>query len=395
VRTPTPAPEQLALWASDPWPTWREGRGELTEHGKRLATLMGRYYRDYVAAQGIVSAGGCPKRGDVYVYADLLQRTKVTAQGFIDGLAPGCHEDFQYRKNGDIDPLFHPVDGGVCKLDAVAAQTAVLARVDGNFANVLDRQREALSVLQSTLRSPKPSLCAASALAAGCSLEQLPTALVTASNGKSVNLSGALAIASTVSEIFLLEYTDARPASEVAWGRADLPRIQQMLALHDAAFDLTQRTPYLARLLGSALLSRVAATLTGRTVAGVTPDPAERDARVAIYVGHDTNLANLGGMLDASWALPGWQVNETPPAGAMIFELRETRDGEQRIYVSFAAQSAEQMRNATPLTLDNPPQRVPIRIAACSANATDSGCSVDGFVNAVASAVMPSCVASP
>jgi len=93
--------------------------------------------------------------------------------------------------------------------------------------------------------------------------------------------------------------------------------------------------------------------------------------------------------------LPGWQVNETPPAGAMVFELRETRDGQQRIYVSFIAQSAEQMRNATRLTVENPPQRVPIRIPACSANATDSGCSVDGFVNAVASAVMPSCVVNP
>jgi 4-phytase/acid phosphatase len=394
VRTPLPASSELALWAAQPWPGWREGRGDLTAHGKLLATLMGRYYRAYLSSQDLLDRDGCPTPESVHVYADVAERTKMTALGLIEGFAPGCKLDYR-SQNGVVDPLFHPLEGEVCKLDALAAQTAVLARVNGNFTDIVNRQRAQFAALQSTMNGPNPALCAASGLAPGCKLADIPTALVTAPDGKSVRLAGALSIASTATEIFLLEYANAKPMAEVAWGRADVSKIGAMLALHDAEFDLTERTPYLARRSGSSLLARVAAVITGQTVGGVSAEPTERAAKVVAYVGHDTNLANLGGMLDASWALPGWLVNETPPAGAMLFELREARDRQQRIYVSYISQTADQMRSASRLTLDGPPVRAPIRIPACSTNERGYPCPLGDFVKAVSAALIPECVAKP
>jgi 4-phytase/acid phosphatase len=47
--------------------------------------------------------------------------------------------------------------------------------------------------------------------------------------------------------------------------------------------------------------------------------------RVLILVGHDTNLANISGALSLSWLIDG-RRDDTPPGGALIFELWKKRD---------------------------------------------------------------------
>ena len=44
----------------------------------------------------------------------------------------------------------------------------------------------------------------------------------------------------------------------------------------------------------------MANALTGRYA-----DPAVNKAKVVVFVGHDTNIANIGGMLGLHWQLPG------------------------------------------------------------------------------------------
>ena len=38
--------------------------------------------------------------------------------------------------------------------------------------------------------------------------------------------------------------------------------------------------------------------------------------KLTLLVGHDTNLANIGGMLGLHWSLPSYLPDATPPAGA-------------------------------------------------------------------------------
>jgi 4-phytase/acid phosphatase len=208
-----------------------------------------------------------------------------------------------------------------------------------------------------------------------------------------VNLIGALWIASTASELFLLEYADGKPPAQVGWGRADAPGIRKVLPLHDAAFDLLFRTPYLARRQGSSLLARVAGALTGQPLGGLpAPEPAVRDARLVAFLGHDDHLANLGGLLGATWSMPGYPVNETPPAGALVFEKRRARDGSERVFAAYVAQSIEQMRDASPLTLASPPVRAPIRIPGCSRDEPGFPCALADFAAAVARTLDAECV---
>lgn len=393
VRTPTAPAAELALWSAEPWPTWNEPVASLTPRGAELARLMGRYYREYAGLYGALPAAGCPAAGTVYVYADSMQRTQATAQALIDGFAGNCGLTYRSRGGAGPDPLFHPLAAGVCKIDPMTAQTRVLERSAGDLNRATRDLKPSFAALQSVLDCCKPALCLAFGRGEKCQLADLPTALSPLPEGSGLSLVGALAIASTTSELLLLEYADGLPPPQVGWGRATPPILHDALRLHTEQYDLLQRTPYLARKMGSALLSKAAGAVTSARQLGFgAPDPAVRDAKFVAYVGHDTNIWNLAGMLDVSWLQAGYQRNQTPPAGALMFEVREVPNGKLYVYTSYVAQSVEQMRNATPLTGDVQPLRSPLRLPGCSTSASGFPCTLEEFAIAVRNTLDRDCI---
>jgi len=97
-------------------------------------------------------------------------------------------------------------------------------------------------------------------------------------------------------------------------------------------------------------------------------------------------------MMDVTWLQPGWQRNQTPPAGALMFEVRESADKKLRVYTSYLAQSLEQMRNATPLTAESPPAKTPLRIPGCSTAAPGFPCTLEEFAVAIRNTLDRDCV---
>ena len=195
----------------------------------------------------------------------------------------------------------------------------------------------------------------------------------------------------------LLQYADGKPRAEVGWGAPEWTRSGRR-------FPCTTRSstcssgPRTSRAGRDRRFSRGAASaVTGRPLGGLpAPDPVVRDARVVAYVGHDDNLANLGGLLGAKWSLPGYPENETPPAGALLFERRRAANvptsGGEDIFVSFVSESLEQMRDAVPLTPSAPPIRTPIRIPGCSRDEPGYPCRVADFAQLVTRAIEADCV---
>jgi 4-phytase/acid phosphatase len=49
------------------------------------------------------------------VYADLAERTQGTAKALLDGYAPNCGYNYRSRTDAKIDPLFHPLEAGICR----------------------------------------------------------------------------------------------------------------------------------------------------------------------------------------------------------------------------------------------------------------------------------------
>ena len=393
VRAPIPKQDELDRWTTNqtPWPAWYCGggpdymkacdRGQLTPKGRTLARQMGTYYKKYL---DMLLPQNCPADDQVFFWADLDERTKSTSIALLHGFRPNCDiARYFHTTSKPTDRIFHPVDGANCKLDVKAAENAILSRVPNRdltayVTNSLGAER---TIAQSSLKCCKQALCnnICGSSAATCTLPGLPTCL--APEADKLPLGGGLRIASTFAELLLLEYANGFPSKHVGWGIARDQMIQTF-RLHTAAFDLEQRTPYIAKLQGSRLLRKVVLALQG--VYDQKEGSAPANAKFVAYVGHDTNIANVAAMLGLSWEQkPDYQRDQTPPAGALVFELHSIL-GSRFVFAWYVAQSLEEMRSAN----GKRPVLTRVPIPGCG---NGDLCALDEFVKLVEQALDSDC----
>jgi 4-phytase/acid phosphatase len=398
VRSPTGSADQLNQYSSQPWPKWDVAPGYLTPHGAQLMTTFGGYYRAYFAGQGLFSATGCSDAARVAFYSDSDQRTVETGKALAAGMFPGCSAGEQSEQHalgeGEPDPLFHSLAAAVGSPDRDRAAASIAGRIGNNPDGITDAYRAQLEALQRILLGcPPTSACPQPGHMASKLLLDIPASLATGKGDHLAELKGPLNTASTITENFLLEYSEGMPIDQVGWGRVDLAALKQLLDLHTAASDLTRRSSYLATVQASNAVDHIAKTLeqavTGKAVPGALGKAGDR---AVVMVGHDTNLSNLAGMLNIDWLLDG-RRDDTPPGGALVFELRQKEgasDYEVRAY--YTAQTMEQMRTGAPLSLDQPPPRSSVFIPGCSTGAAGFPCSWKAFQQTLASAIDPAFV---
>ena len=195
-----------------------------------------------------------------------------------------------------------------------------------------------------------------------------------------------------MTENLLLEYTQGMSQADTGWGCIDGATLRTLMQLSSANWDYGKRTPAVARIFASTLLDRILKTMqqsaTGAAVPGALGKPGDR---LVILVGHDTNIVTVAGALNIDWVFDG-RADDTPPGGALLFELWRPRDGGKPfVRLEYIAQTLEQMRNAEPLTLANPPAVAPIFIPGCSRQ--DLSCTWEGFSAAVRASIDPAYVA--
>jgi 4-phytase / acid phosphatase len=381
VRSPTGNTDQLNKFSRLPWPTWSVPPGYLTEHGARLMTLFGAYDREELAAQGLLAPSGCADAAHIRIIADSDQRTRETGKALAAGLAPGCALKVSALPEGTADPLFHSLAAGVGHPDKLMATAAVSGRIGGNPRGLSEAYRPQLEALEEVLDGCN-SDANCNAAVKPQSLFDLPSSLKPGTGDHLVELHTPLGVASSMSENLLLEYAEGMDANNVGWGRVDLDKLRYLLQLHAASEDIERRTSYIARAQSSNLLFHILRSLKqamdSNPVAGALTKP---DDRLLILVGHDTNISNISGALGLNWLIDG-RRDDTPPGGALVFELwKATHTGTYSVRTFYTVQTLDQMRNATPLSVINPPQRVPIFVPGCSR--ADLSCPWEAFQQTV------------
>lgn len=393
VRSPTESLDQLSQYSAQPWPKWEVPPGDLTPHGAKLMEIFGAYYRSYFAQQGLMNEKGCGDAAHVSVYADSDQRTIETALSLGSGLFPGCPAAARPAPHalsqGQPDPLFHPLAAKVGNPDHERAVAAIAGRIGDDPARVTEAYRRQLEALQRILLGcPPGSACPLPAHSATQSLLAIPASLKPAKGDHLAELKGPLTAASTIAENLLLECTEGMPTDQVGWGRVDDGTLKELLDLHTAASDLSRRTPYIATVQASNLLAHILNTLKQAVEAKQIPGALGKpDDRVVILVGHDTNLANIAGMLNINWIIDG-RRDDTPPGGALVFELWEFTGGaDYEVRTYYVAQTIDQMRRLAPLTLENPPARAKVFIPNCSQAGEDFPCDWKAFQQTLDSTV--------
>lgn len=387
VRSPTWTAARLAPFASEPWPDWGVSPGYMTPHGRALMQLMGTYYREWLIHEHLLNESGCDDAGRIYIHADTDQRTMETGQALAQSLLPGCVVPIHSAPEGNRDPLFDPIESGTAKADPIVAAEVVRGAVGADSKQFAQAHRTSFQLMERVLAgagSPKSPI-------------QPPSDITVTATKHGVELSEPFGLASTLSEDFLLEYTDGMEGKDLGWGRVDESVLVQLLELHAVYSELTRRTPYLARVRGSNLLDHVRKSLQqakSRTAVSGALGPPKTSA--LIVVGHDTNIANLSGMLGLSWHLGGYPPNETPPGGALIFSLWERADDRHFfIRIEYLAQSLDQMRDSTPLSLNAPPEKEEIASSGCPRPSNSPACPWDAFVDSLEKAIDPQFIVAP
>lgn len=200
----------------------------------------------------------------------------------------------------------------------------------------------------------------------GCSISTEPSGIKAAAP----KLTGALDRASTAAQTLLLAYIDGKPAAQVGWGRAGASDIAAFSAFHALEFRPLARPHYIAAANLADISPLIAQGLSGK-------------ARVTMISGHDTNVANLGGLLDAHRQVPGLAVDDPAPGGALVLERLKGADGALFVRVSYRSQTLEQIRSAAPLTTASP-YNMPLRVAACEMPNKPGLCPLDRFLTLIA-----------
>jgi 4-phytase/acid phosphatase len=377
VRSPTGKAPQYDRYSTGEWPKWPVDPGYLTPHGFHLMQIFGSYDRARFASLGLLKTEGCSDAAHVTFYADSDQRTRETGKALAQGLMPGCDLPVTALPEGTNDPLFHTRPDPSAKSEAAHAVSAIAGRIGSDPANITEAYRQQIGYLDHILATcgahPPDKL-------PRTSLFDIPSSLTTGSGDHLADLKGPLYTASTLSENLLLEYTEGMESANVGWGCVQKRELESLLQLHAAAVDFTQRTPLLARAQATNLIDTIRLSIeqvaSGKAIERAKGKPTDR---ALFLIGHDTNIENIAGALDLSWIIDG-RRDDTPPGGALTFEVWETRATHgKEVRLFYTAQTLEQMRNGDILTAANPPPRVAVFIPGCSRE--DMSCSLPAFLD--------------
>lgn len=402
---------QLNLYTQRPegfpvWPAPADVPGNLSTKGAQNVERLGVWYRDYYAAQGLLPPRGtCPATGTVFAYADVMDRTVRTAQSYLDGMfraeaTADCGVQVLHA-SGRADRYIDAPQAGVCKVDSAEDQAAFAVATGNDLAALTTTWAAEFQTMQTVTACCQPAACATTANPnpTSCSLLDLPSVVsVDAATGM-VGFGPLFSVADTIAETLMLEYAEGMPetgcatslgAACVGWGAIPPGGLDAMMKLHVKQFDLLFRLPSVAQAGSSNLLTQLVGTMDQAVTGTANVDLlAPVTSRFSLFVGHDANLTLIAGMLGLTWKAEGFQQDDPSPAGAFVFELHRVRESGQLIVrLFFVSATLEQMRNGIELTLEAPPQRIPVTISVCGG----ADCPWDQFKTWVAEHVRPDCV---
>lgn len=347
----------LAKLTPHTWFDWTSGPGELSLRGGVLETEMGQFFRKWLVQDGLMTENYIPKDGEIYFYANSLQRTVATAQYFSSGMLPvaGVRIDHKYAI-GKMDPVFNPqltfmndsyrslAMEQISAMGGSAGLKGFGAGLSENYkllADVIDLKDSEACKTDGMDRFRTDDL--------GIVLEE----------GKEPALTGSLKSACQASDALVLQYYEESDLEKAAFGHDLTPEQWKQIAyIKDAYCTVLYSAPAVAVNVAHPLLQVMAGELS------------RNDRKFTYLCGHDSSLASVLASLDAApYELPGSIERWTPIGSKIVLEKWKGSDGQEYCSLAFVYQSAEQLREQSALTLDTPPMMVQLELLGVKKNA--------------------------
>jgi 4-phytase/acid phosphatase len=360
VRSAAEPNSVIQYFASRPYPDFGVPTGYLTPHGAQAETLLGTYFRNYLLEEGLLTGNDAADATKSYFRANSIQRSNVSAADLATGLLPGATVGVHSYALGTPDPIFDPILAGVVTNDGARAARET-AGTFGSGAAVKAAYNGDLSLIRSVLFDyPNGTLPLPATPAGKIDPTALPIELTANTSGiETSNVIKASALIDTLlaADPFVMEYTDGLPLTDVAWGQLTPEQLSEQTRIITEDFKIELGTPFLSQLQSSNALAHILRSMeqgaTGQAVAGAFAGP---QTKLYVINSSDAYVYGVAALLKAHWNLPGYQPDYCAPGGSLVFELRQSNTtGKDIVRVFYTAQTFDQLRNLTPLTVDAPP----------------------------------------
>ena len=402
IRAPTSTPDKLNHYSAAPYPDFvGVPTAYLTPNGRRAAGLLGSYFHHYLVHEGLLTGNTNTDLAHSYFRANTIERSYVTAATFGEGLIPGASIPVHTFAAGTADLVFDPLLAQVANVDPARALAAIQG-IYGSGSNLMSAYSAELSLVSEVLYPPgtQPATNAAQG-----SVDPTTQLILLATNAPQLSTnyytggvigSGGLYLTVPAADPFVMQYADGFPTNEVAWGRLTLDALSQQTRLVTLQFNICMRQPYLARVQSSSAASHILRSMLqvtgGIPLDGALGNPA---SQALVIVSSDDYVAGLAGLLDLHWLLSGYQPDFCAPGGALVFELRQvTTTGQYLVRVFYTAQTFDQLRDLTPLTLAAPPATMQLLVPGGSST-TNLDVDFSTFTNLMNAAIDLTCVKQP
>ena len=320
IRSPLSGPGSvLSRITPHEWFDWSSAPGELSLRGGALEMEMGQFFREWLVGEGFFAKNGVPEAGSVRFYANSIQRTRATARAFAAGMFPMADIDVeQHTPLGTMDPVFNPQ----------------ITRLSDRFIT------KAYAAHDTTAFGAFPS-------AVRFELNKEPI------------MTGGLKMACSASDALTLQYYEEPDAVKAGFGHK-LTRDEWagLSSVKDWYQDVLFAAPSVAANVAHPMLQELLAELR-------TPG-----RKFTFLCGHDSNIGSVLAALGAEpYDAPGAIETKTPIGGKILFEKFRGRDGNLYADLWLVYASADQLREVSVLSPDNPPMALQLRLEGLSANA--------------------------
>lgn len=343
IRAPNQTMKKLNEWSNREWPVWSVPPGHLTGRGRELLKAFWQQYRFEEPFKSLLFGNNsCITRKDVFIHADISERTQASAAVFASAVAPECELPYFITTNKDLDPVYHPVRGAVCKSSRGKAEDDVTTMVETSFKRLAEEYSDQLRFVNELLGPIPKVTCQGYGIGDTCQLIDLPARVNFTNSGRTINLRGAMGIKATLIQNWLLESAEW-PDRDPGWGLITPDRLAELLVARSAIFNILNRMDGYSRDRGSAILNDITGSLLS-----THHDSKVNEAKLVMYMGHDTNMAHISELLGLEWDLDGWAYNDIPPGSFLQFTLWEKTTGQDVVTAELIAQPLAVMRSVSP-----------------------------------------------
>jgi glucose-1-phosphatase len=351
IRSPLSGPGSvLSRITPHEWFAWTSAPGELSLRGGALEVEMGQFFREWLIDEGFFAKNAVPAGDEVRFYANSIQRTRATARAFAAGMFPMADLAVeQHTPLGTMDPVFNPqitrVSDGF--LSKAYTEIEAMGGPDGPL-------KEKYALLEKVLDMKSAPAAKNDTTAFG----QFPSS-VRFEVGKEPIMSGGLKMACSASDALTLQYYEEPDVLKAGFGHALTPaQWVEVSSVKDWYQDVLFAAPSVAANVAHPMLQELLKELR------------QPGRKFAFLCGHDSNIGSVLAALGAEpYNAPGAIETKTPIGGKILFEKFRGRDGKDYADIWLVYASADQLREVSILSVDNPPMALPLRLKGLTPNA--------------------------